>query len=215
MINETFEKIYCINLDKRVDRWERCEKIFKENQIVVERISAIEGETIKLETPNNLRSGELGCMFSHLGIIQDAKDNGIESVLIFEDDVEFAEDFNYLFSEYMKQVPEDWQLLYLGANHSLCNMHMRTDDIPPVQISDNIYKINRAFSCHAYAVRNNMYDRLIEKANHASYNLPIDVLYSQLQYDSRSYLIRPHLCWQREGYSDIQNENVNYEFLKY
>jgi GR25 family glycosyltransferase involved in LPS biosynthesis len=215
MINKSFEKVYCVNLDRRIDRWERCKYVFRENQIDVERISGIEGETIHLDTPNHLKPGELGCMFSHLGIIQNAKENNIESVLIFEDDVEFAEDFNNLFYEYMKQVPKDWQLLYLGGNHSLCNIHMRTHDIPPVQISENVYKINRAFSCHAYAVRKDMYDIIIEKASQASYNIPIDVLYSQLQYDSRSYLLRPHLCWQREGYSDIQQENVNYEFLKY
>ena len=41
ILNEFFDKIFCINLDSRPDRWEECEKMFSHYNLEVERVSAI------------------------------------------------------------------------------------------------------------------------------------------------------------------------------
>ena len=56
-----FEKIYCINLDHRHDRWEECCKIFNEYGMSdkVERFSAIQ---YKHKNPLYSKAmGQLGC----------------------------------------------------------------------------------------------------------------------------------------------------------
>lgn len=61
-----FDAIYCINLDRRTDRWETVQREFDKVGIRerVVRFSAI-------ETPEN---GAIGCLLSHRAIIQKAQD---------------------------------------------------------------------------------------------------------------------------------------------
>ncbi|MEI6710981.1 MAG: glycosyltransferase family 25 protein [bacterium] len=97
-----FEAIYCINLDRRTDRWEVAQKEFKKAGILdrVIRFSAF-------ETP---KKGAAGCLLSHRTIVQIAKERGWENVLVFEDDIEFIDiDFPVNFLE----LPAKWNLFYL------------------------------------------------------------------------------------------------------
>ena len=48
ILNQHFDKIYCINLDKRTDRWEHESAQFRKYNIIIERVSAVEGN------PDNL-----------------------------------------------------------------------------------------------------------------------------------------------------------------
>jgi glycosyl transferase, family 25 len=61
-----------------------------------------------------LNKGEIACALSHRNIYQTMVDNGWERILIFEDDV--VPDFNTLplLADCLKQLPEDWELFYLG-----------------------------------------------------------------------------------------------------
>ena len=75
-----FDKIYCLNLDKRTDRWDEAQDEFKSIGIFekIERFSAIEKDP-----------GWHGCRDSHIAIIEDSKLNGYKNVLVLEDDVKF------------------------------------------------------------------------------------------------------------------------------
>ena len=75
-----FDKIYCINLDSRSDRWNQCIEEFKKVGIedIVERFSA-----------EQLIPGIAGCTKSHYEIIKQCKKNNFKNVLILEDDVTF------------------------------------------------------------------------------------------------------------------------------
>jgi glycosyl transferase family 25 len=61
-----------------------------------------------------LNKGEIACALSHRNIYQAMVDNGWERILIFEDDV--VPDFKTLplLAICLKQLPEDWELFYLG-----------------------------------------------------------------------------------------------------
>lgn len=61
-----------------------------------------------------LNKGEIACALSHRNIYQAMVDNGWKRVLIFEDDV--VPDFNTLplLTDCLNQLPEDWELFYLG-----------------------------------------------------------------------------------------------------
>ena len=205
-LNEYFKKIYCINLNSRAERWENASQQFSKNQLEVKRYEAIDGK--KINPVNGLKPGQLGCIMSHLNILKECQENNVENVLITEDDVEFCDDLNSKFFEYEKELPE-WDILYLGANHALCNPYERN---PPIKVTDHVYKVLHAYSTHAYAVNKSCYNVLID---HISLmNDPLDVMYSQLQKYLKVYVFRPHLAWQTNGYSDIMEENVDYSFLK-
>jgi glycosyl transferase family 25 len=205
-LNDYFEKIYCINLAKRSERWESAKKQFLNNNITAIRYEAIDGNQYDLV--NNLKPGELGCLLSHLNILKECQKNNIENVLITEDDVEFCEDLNEKFFHYQKELPE-WDILYLGANHALCNPY---ESNPPIKVSKHVYRILHAYSTHAYAVNKSCYQYLIDHISSMTNSL--DVMYSKIQKELKVYLFRPHLAWQSEGYSDIMEKTVDYSFLK-
>jgi GR25 family glycosyltransferase involved in LPS biosynthesis len=205
-LNEYFEEIYCINLNARIERWENVTQQFSKNKLEVKRYEAVDGK--KNNSINNLKSGQLGCIISHLNILKQCYENNIENVLITEDDVEFCDDLNRIFFEYEKELPE-WDILYFGANHALCNPYEHS---PPIKVTDHVYRVLHAYSTHAYAVNKSCYKILIDHISQM--NAPLDVMYSQIQRHLRVYLFRPHLAWQSNGYSDIMEENIDYSFLK-
>jgi len=207
-LNEYFDWIVCINLDKRLDRWKKVSKIFNDLNLKVERISAVDGT--KEPKKYNLKPGELGCLLSHLNVIKIAKKTNKKNILILEDDVEFCQDAVSLFFEYEKELP-NWDWLYLGGNHALNNKYMSPLNCP-IQITDHVYRVREIYSTHSYAIKETIYDDIINIIENA--NRPLDVAYSNLHPKLETYLLRPSLTWQYNDYSDIMEKTVDYSFLK-
>lgn len=195
-LNSSFDKIYCINLDKRTDRWSDCQKEFDKQNIIVERFSAVDGKTVK-QIPS-LLPGQIGCLISQLSVIKKAKESNLSSVLIMEDDVQFCDDFSNQFGECMNLVPDNWDMIFFGANHIQ----------RPSKINEKIYKLNYSYSAHCYAIRNTVFDILINLLTNSTN--PLDVVYANIQSSINAYVVNPHLVWQRPGYSDICEEYVDY-----
>ncbi len=57
-----------------------------------------------------------------------------------------------------------------------------------------------------------MFDHILELLSKE--NVQVDVTYAQLQSVFPSYVFKPHLAWQKDGFSDIQGGYQNYTFLK-
>jgi hypothetical protein len=205
MLNKYFEKIYCISLKRRTDRREKISSHLNSLGIDFEFFDAIDGKEIQNVNPN-LNHGEIGCILSHLEIYKKSISDGIGDYLIIEDDCEFHLMLNHLFSEFYKQLPDDWCLVYLGGNHNHSQIQM---------IDKNIHKLHKTYTTHCYGVRKgfseflvNSMDRNIDSLHQA------DVELSDIQRIKPCYGIIPHLAWQAEGFSDIVGEYRDYNFLK-
>lgn len=61
-----------------------------------------------------LNSGEIACSLSHRNIYQAMIDHNWKRVLVFEDDVVPVTDKLALVKDCLKELPEDWELFYLG-----------------------------------------------------------------------------------------------------
>lgn len=197
-INDYFDKIYCINLDRATDRWSNCKKQFNLYNINVNRFSAIESENGK----NGLLKGEIGCMKSHYEIIKKASEENLKNVFILEDDAVLVDNFNEVFDKMINQVPDDWDFIYLGGNH--------VGGLD--KISDNIYKMKFTYTTHAIGIKNTMFNSIIETLKKEEKQ--VDVYYAMMMQYCNAYVIKPHLSYQRDGFSYIQNGNRNYNFLK-
>lgn len=196
-LNDYFDKIYCINMDIASDRWNLCLEQFKKYDIDVERFSAI----VPNNGNNGLLKGEIGVLRSNLEIIKLAKENNYKNVLILEDDFEFIENFNFLFDEQIKQVPENWDFLYFGGNHM----------IEPLKISENIFKMFHTYALHTFAVNKTMYDQILNTISKEKKQ--VDVYYAEMMPTTNAYVFRPHLSFQKIGFSYIQNRITNYDNL--
>lgn len=206
-ITNFFDKTYCINLDRRPDRWKEFQtEIKKWGFSNVERYSAYDGKFLnKKKYKTNLSLGNLGLVLTNIDILNEAIKNDYEDILILEDDAVFTDEVKN-FKSFMEQLPADWDMLYFGGNHTT---HEGTP--PPQKISDNIVKLHRTFTTHAVAIKKHMFQVVIDKIK--DYQLPIDVHYSHLQLVYNIYCFTPIVARQRVGYSDIENGYRDYNNL--
>lgn len=207
-LNMYFNGSLYINLDARTDRKALAEAEFHRAGLEVQRVSAIRGNP---GYQTRILDGHVGCVLSHAKCVQIAKDSNWEGVLIFEDDVELRQGFPWLFTEYLSQVPPDWDMIYLGGNHWGCDLSMK-DNPPLVKVSANVARTTHTLTTHAYIMRKTMYDRTLEFFTGMSDE--VDVMYVKLQSEFNVYAFRPSLAWQREDISDINNTPCNYYFIK-
>jgi len=205
ILNDYFEKIYCINLDSRKDRWVEVQKKFEKNNIEVERISAVEGSKLNLDFPPEIKEGAVGCSLSHLFAMKIAKQLGLKNYLIFEDDVEFVENFCEKFDGIKDQIPDNWDMLYLGGQH-FHGMNLQ-------KITENIFKCEYTLTTHSFAIKDTVYDLFIDKL--IDITKPCDIHFAEQHKNINAYVILPHLTWQSNSYSDVEKSHVDYTFLKH
>jgi hypothetical protein len=219
-INDYFDKIYCINLDRRPDRWEEnCLPQFKELGMEVERFSACDGKTEVDLGHSDVYNAELAGSISHLNAIKKAKEDGVKRLLLLEDDVVFKTsgraNTNDMFEERIKNVPEDWDILFFGGNH-IGGMS---------SVSPGVTKLNCSYAIHACGINHTAFDimithleRNIDKVMNSKTRLKpsvaADYFLGQLHRSLGVYCFVPHLAWQKDGHSDIQDAYMDYDFLK-
>lgn len=208
-LNEIFDKIYCINLDKRPDRWREVSTFFRKYNIEVERFRAVDGNPMRWNqskykhAKSGAFNGAMGCIASHLAIWKLAKQNNYKSILIIEDDCDLEENFNNLFNSLYPRVPSDWDLLYLGGVHDTVG-----GIYTPIKVTDGVVTGKKIITTTCYAIKNTIYDLaidIIERDIPNPYTAVDGYLSSEIQPVTRTYAFQPVLAWQRASYSDIQN----------
>lgn len=197
-----FDKMFCINLDERTDRWEVCQKEFEKIGILdkVERFSAVKDN-----------DGRIGIIKSNLEIVKYAKKNKLNNVLVFEDDVEFiTDDTEGNLKKSISQIGNlKWSLFYLGAN-----THNKLLKIKP-----NLILIKNSYAVHAMAYNKSVYDRFIRKyEGMGRINRHSDILDVYLaeviQSKDVCLMTNPMLATQRNDYSDIEKREVNQNYIE-
>ena len=123
--------IYCINLKRCPERWQRCEEEFNKHGLQVKRFEAIDGNTISFEdllkknmvTANldpivKKQKGNLGGIASVVELWnQISKNDTNKWTLILEDDVKFHPNFLELFEKYWPNVPKSADVILFGFHY--------------------------------------------------------------------------------------------------
>jgi glycosyl transferase family 25 len=198
-LNEFVEKIYCINLDRRPDRWQRCEEIFKQHEIVATRAVAVDGKSLLTGV---LPHGALGVLRSNLAVLRGAVERDMDSIAIFEDDIELDDHFNEKFDEYIKLVPKDWAFIYLGGSNKKS----------PLPVNEHISKLKKTYGAYAVIIRSSIFDTLINLLSKEDTHL--DFVYARMHSKYPSYIMNPFLAWVRNDYSDINERFIDVSHLK-
>lgn len=192
MLNSYFDRIVCVNLDKRTDRWERCTELFNSIGVHVDRISAIEDS----EKPWN------GLRLTTIKIFENAMEDHVGRLLILEDDIEWSENFPTQFIEIYEQLPLNWDMFYFSAAHQFW----------PDVISEKLFKLKWSTAAHAVGFHHRCFSRIYDALS--SREEAIDVIYSSLQTEMNAYCSIDPIAWQRKGYSDIEKQEKWYPYLK-
>lgn len=143
------QRCFLINLDRRQDRYKEWLEQRPEPWpfAEVERYRAIDGKLVP--TPTQWRNGQgaWGCYRSHLNILEKCLMEEVTSYVVFEDDAAFCEDFVELYQAYVRNLPKDWGLAYLGGQHLGASAH------PPVQVAPGVFRPYNVNRTHAFMVR--------------------------------------------------------------
>jgi len=196
---EQLEHIVYINLDRRVDRRVEIEIELSRLGLSAERFAAIE------RTP-----GALGCGLSHLAVLQKAKHEGWENVLVLEYDFTFLVDRptfeQELRSVFYNETPYDVIMLSYGSNHSTA-------------FNPSLSRVTNAQTTSGYLVHSRFYDALIRVWSHATTQMEatgdehanaIDQAWKVLQPTSEWFCFNRRIGQQRPGFSDIVGSFVTY-----
>ena len=192
---ELIEKVVYINLEKRKDRLVQIQQelsIFPPEK--VQRFNAISHE-----------KGLIGCVKSHIAVLEMAISQNWKNVLIVEDDMQW-----YNFSEVILRslLSQPYDVIGLGGTFVRYNKHT--------------YKASFFSTTTAYVISNHYYSVLLQNFKEGcqklieSYEPPkyaLDRYWQQIQSRDNWYIIMPPICIQRPSYSDIENTNVNYNSL--
>ena len=179
-------RVYCINLDNRKERWDQTQEEMKVLGATPIRFSA----TLK-------RRRHSGCISSHMALWGKVKDEGI--VMVIEDDILFLDNAKENFEIALHQLPEDWDMLYLGA----------TLNEPLERVSDNLLRLKRGWACHAivYNNQNGVLDYLLKEM----VDNRIDIFMADvIQEKFNCYMCYPMVATQRPGISDITRKYTDY-----
>jgi len=189
-VNEYFDRVVVINLDRRTDRMERLGAQLDELGIQYDRFSAIDG---KAEGIAPMEAGKL----SHLKVIEEL--NG-EKALILEDDAHFVDGFQERFDTEMDTLPEDWDVFYLGVW-----LPKYTGNLVPV--NKNWTRQVMSNGMQAYCINPAKADYFAKEVK--EYEGYIDVCFRILADRTNAYVLQPNLVTQFPSYSDLRLEEVN------
>lgn len=116
------------------------------------RVGSVRAELQDRQTGNGLdRRGHTACYWGHVQTWRQALaehdadfERGVAA--FFEDDCLMDSDFWIKARQAMKELPEDWNVLYFGGEHRI---HGRP---APTVYSENLYKVENVNRLHAYAI---------------------------------------------------------------
>jgi glycosyl transferase, family 25 len=199
-VNELINKIYYVNLDRRIDRRVQIEAELKKMDIIAERFPAIEE-----------KHGSIGCAKSHIAILKMAKEKGYENVLVLEDDFQFLvskseleQDLNDFFNSF--------------ANFDVAMVAYNLLKFIP-EFSRIVGKLLCGQTTAAYICSNKFYDKLLhvwEEGLKKLIETEDDKLYScdqswkSIQPESAWYYFKRRIGRQRKSYSDIECRVTDY-----
>jgi hypothetical protein len=128
-------------------------------------------------------------------------------LLMLEDDVVFNGfelDLNKLLGQAINELPDNWDMLYLGAN-------LHVDGFQePIRFSNHLCRIYNAWTTHAIAFNHKCVKWL-------AYNQPqfhegmFDGWLSSQLFHFNAFCITPMIAFQRPGKSNIWGHDVDYE----
>jgi GR25 family glycosyltransferase involved in LPS biosynthesis len=198
--NNFFDKIYVITCLNFYDRQFHIKNHFAKNLINFEFFVSVDKNV--LIDGEKISSTEKSLALSHLNCVMNAKLNGYNSILICEDDVNFLENINERFDEFLKILPNDWNFIQLG------NQFWATDWLIRTFISDNLYEFKWGTGSHCIGINSNIYDSVIN--DFKNLNNPTDIMYYNLFSKHKCYCPKLFLA---DALS--KSDQLNYPDKKY
>lgn len=221
LINEKYEKVVCICLREREDKYKYALSQFVKLGIQVEWFRpVVPGYAQKLLEPywakynspdgrkilfNPRFPNELGAMQSHYHVIKSALLDGAQSLFIFEDDCAFHKDWDNLLPKYMNTIPED-------ADGILLYSFQFQLEPQNIRVKPRWTKGFASWSILAYGMNRKSMERYIQLADNQPMIADSITYYMMTHGGMNFYVASPPLVVPSKSLSsNIRGEQKNYE----
>lgn len=156
-------RIYVINLPYKPDRRDRLASHLKDIGLFPEKsirwVRALSGDWSPGPAWWKSGNGAWGCLMSHLHVVHEAIMDGLENYLVIEDDVCFHSRTREMLGRLMREMPEDWDQIYLGGQHLKPPL--------PVQGSPFVLRGQNVNRTHAFMLKRKAFVRFQQHILHA------------------------------------------------
>lgn len=126
-----------------------------------------------------------------------------QTLLHLEDDCVFR-DLSHL-PQAISELPEDWDILYLGANLICWN----NDEPWPIYYTPNLFKVMAAWTTHAVAYNKRCVRGILERQPMFSDRM-FDNFLCDLLPELNAFIVAPMVAYQRPRYSVIWDRETDY-----
>lgn len=191
--------IYYINLDDRVDRRIEIEAELKKMNLQGNRIAAIK------DTP-----GIVGCAKSHIKALEKGLKDGVDHILIFEDDFYFTTEPHVLQQVFDQLIKKNYDVFMLGY----CIFESAEKSLFPTN-HGLFKKIKQACCAHGYVINKKYAQKLLHNLKEGLF-LRIKTKKQKHNNDEHWKLLQNNDMWlcyskgplgmQKVGFSDIDNQ---------
>lgn len=218
---EHIDLAFCLFLDKRYCP-ENDSKIFadfyKGADCVIDRFLAGEGKLFPPEYYQHIdvvpphrtgypawvnRPNSYNAFLCFRKMIEQAKKERAENLLIVEDDAVVLPDFKEVYDLARVDLSCDpmWEMLYLGANHTFS----RTEEV-----TENLLRLNGSGCWHAVVLNHRVYDKILALPMDG----PIDGQCGKIIHpDRHCYAVWPNIVVTKPGFSYCEGRDVDYSDL--
>ncbi len=171
VLNNFFDRIFVVTLERSVNRQAHISEALKgldyqffygadKNNFSIQELKEknIYNEALAVKhhrCSKPMNPGQIGCALSHKNIYEEIIANEYTKTLILEDDVETVTESINLFSEIIKELPGDWELLYFDYSKNEDPKHLK-------KYWYHLQKITVGLKWD-HTIINNLYPKLISK----------------------------------------------------
>lgn len=166
--------------DKRINNKSRINDILdEENLLDIQSINANDDEILNDFLRENkdftfawegFKLGEVGCFASHYNIWRSLAESDMNEVLVFEDDAWLKEDFVFIISEAMKDVPEDYDVFSVYVDPNQYDRYKESSH----KITGNISKAYQDWSTLCYIVSKSGAKKMLDFVKENGFGEPAD-----------------------------------------
>jgi hypothetical protein len=193
ILNSYFPLKICLNHPSASERWGLCLKEFER----VGLKGVVRFQSLPDIGPHQSFNRSLHAVLSYF------QRSPYERLLFLEDDVTFVRPD--VLDAAVEQLPDDWDILYLGAN-------ILHPDPKPVYYSPNLVRVSSAWTTHAIAFSKKSVSFLLKHQPGFSEAMFDNWLSANLS-RFNSYLVSPMAAYQRPGERLIWKTTTNYEAI--
>ena len=185
-------RVITLPSEKYRKRRRKVTQSFNKQKIKFKFFKAVDGHKLDSDVVDGVHQvwpamkGEIGCYMSHCKLWDTEKIR-----LILEDDVNIPENFMEKLRQYMKELPEDWDILFLGARFN--DTSLNTQHSTHLQLTKSSFK-----GTHAYIINSKFKQKVQKHCQIGNINKPIDDKMSEFLLQLKAYNVSPEFV---EAYS--------------